>query len=245
MNDAQTSRAGELVQANRRFYDSLWSAARLVHPDRFNTWPLVQTLLARTHRRLEIAPGLRPRLPILGTQFVDISLPALARLRDSGGHVALGAVTHLPLPSEAFDLVCVLDILEHVEDDERAWEQVARVATKGASVLISTPLHSAKWCGFDDFVGHYRRYDPPVLLGRLEKHGLIVEQSAVYGMQPRSSKLLDLGVWWMTHRRAQAMRWYNRIWMPLALRMEKPLVLVNGMTDLNAADEVLLVCRKK
>jgi hypothetical protein len=33
--------------------------------------------------------------------------------------------------------------------------------------------------------------------------------------------------------------------MPLALRLEKPLVLVDGLIDINAADEVLLVCRKK
>jgi len=30
---------------NRRFYDLLWSGARLVEPQRFNTWPLVRSLL--------------------------------------------------------------------------------------------------------------------------------------------------------------------------------------------------------
>src|SRR5665213_4367961 len=108
MSDSQTSRGVELVETNRRFYDSLWSKARLVTPNRFNTWPLIKSLLRQSHRRLEIAPGLRPRLPFAGTQFIDISIPALRQLRAAGGKVAMGAVTALPLASEAFDLVCAL-----------------------------------------------------------------------------------------------------------------------------------------
>ena len=55
----------ELRAANRQFYDPLWSEARLVGPERFNTWPLVTSLLAQSQRRIEVAPGLRPRLPIV------------------------------------------------------------------------------------------------------------------------------------------------------------------------------------
>src|SRR6185295_10084182 len=74
----------ELLEVNRRFYDPLWTDAHLVEPERFNTWPLVDSLLSRSLPRLEIAPGLRPRLPIDGTQFVDISMPAIAKLRARG-----------------------------------------------------------------------------------------------------------------------------------------------------------------
>jgi SAM-dependent methyltransferase len=244
MTLAKTNPAEALVEANRRFYDALWADAKLVDPDRFNTWPLVERLLATSPRRLEVAPGLRPRLPIARTHFVDISAPALDRLKERGGKVLVGPVTALPFANAAFDLVCALDIVEHVEDDQQAWAEVTRVAAAGAAVLISTPLHPEKWIKFDDFVGHYRRYQPAELLSRIESHGLSVEQSAVYGMQPKSSTILDLGMWWLTHRREQAMRWYNRVWMPLAVRFEKKLALVDGLIDLEKADEVLLVCRK-
>ena len=75
----------ELLERNRSYYDMLWSGARLIEPRRFNTWPLVQSLLPTAARRLEVAPGLRPRLPIEGTQFVDISAAAIAKLRERGG----------------------------------------------------------------------------------------------------------------------------------------------------------------
>ena len=71
----------ELLAANRSFYDPLWRDAQLVQPERFNTWPLVSGLASRVARRLEVAPGLRPRLPLADTQFADISVPALACLR--------------------------------------------------------------------------------------------------------------------------------------------------------------------
>jgi SAM-dependent methyltransferase len=234
----------ELVDDNRRFYDSLWSGSRLVNPDRFNTWPLVQSLLPVSGKRLEVAPGLRPRLPIEGTRFVDISEPALARLSEKGGLVTLAEVTALPFADGAFDLVCALDIIEHVDDEDGALAELSRVVSCGGAVLLSTPLHPSRWTTFDDFVGHKRRYEPPRLLSKLAEHHLVVESSAVFGMQPKSSLLLDMGMWWLTHNRERAMWWYNRAFMPLGLHFQKPLQLGPGMIPTDTVDEILVVCRR-
>jgi SAM-dependent methyltransferase len=234
----------ELLLANRRFYDSLWSDARLVAPERFNTWPLVSSLAASATRRLEVAPGLRPRLPLAGTCFADISAPALGKLRARGGQAVVGLVTALPFPNARFDLVCALDIIEHVDDDARALAELARVAAPGAVLLTSVPLHASHWTAFDDFVGHQRRYEPSAFIAKLREHGFALEQSAIYGMQPHSSRLLDLGAWFLTHQRARAMWWYNRVMMPLGVRFQKKLTLTSGMIDTEGVDEVFLVCRR-
>jgi len=234
----------ELLEINRRYYDALWSGARLMEAQRFNTWPLVASVLGE-RRRLEVAPGLRPRLPIDGTEFIDISAPALSMLQRRGGSVVRGTVTSLPYADGAFDLVCALDIIEHVDDDASAWSEIARVAAPNALLLLSVPLHAARWTAFDDFVGHKRRYEPAELAGKLKQHGLAVERSAIYGMQPHSSRLLDLGMWWLTHHRAWAMWWYNRVIMPLAAHFQSKLVLAPGMIDAHDVDEVFLVCRKE
>jgi len=235
----------ELLDANRRFYDMLWAGARLVEPQRFNTWPLVSSVLPRSGLQLEIAAGLRPRLPIEGTQFVDISGPALETLRGRGAKVVMATVSSLPFRTGAFDLVCALDIVEHVDDEDAALSEIARVATPAAVLLLSAPLHPSRWTAFDDFVGHRRRYEPERLLAKLAQHGLTVERSAVYGMQPRSSRLLDLGMWWLTHHRERAMWWYNRAFVPLGLRFQKRLELGRGMIDGTGVDEILLVCRRQ
>ena len=234
---------GELLDANRKYYNSLWSGARLVEPQRFNTWPLVESL-SSLGARLEIAPGLRPRLPLEGTEFVDISEPALAKLRERGASVTLSQVSALPFASDSFDLVCALDIVEHVDDEDGALSEITRVTKPGAVLLLSVPLHPSRWTPFDDFVGHRRRYEPERLAEKLTEHRLVVERSALYGMQPRSSRLLDLGMWWLTHRREQALWWYNRAFMPLGLRFQKKLDFHTGMMDAEQVDEVLMVCRK-
>ena len=81
--------------ANRTFYDALWSTGYLVAPHRFNTWPALSALAGGTTTRLEVGPGLRPRLPVRGTHFVDVSGPAVARLREGGGLATVSDVTTL------------------------------------------------------------------------------------------------------------------------------------------------------
>jgi SAM-dependent methyltransferase len=234
----------QLRDVNQQYYDALWRDARLVMPERFNTWPKVSALAAQAQQRLEVAPGLRPRLPIAGTEFIDISAPALAALAAHGGRVQQGSILELPFADGRFDLVCALDIVEHVDDDERALAELSRVAAAGATLLVSTPFFMAAWTPFDEFVGHRRRYEPEDFVAKLARHGFSIEHSAVYGMQPKSSKLLDLGMWYLTHRRERAMWWYNRVFMPLGLRAQKALDWQPGLLDTTGVDEALMICRK-
>lgn len=241
---ARDSRSNDdLIRANRGFYESLWADARLVEPQRFNTWPLVRELVAAAPRRLEVAPGLRPRLPLEDTCFIDLSHAALRQLRQRGANAAHGMIGALPCANASFDLVCALDILEHVADDEGALRELARVAAPGATVLLSVPLHQHAWTAFDEFVGHCRRYEPDRIMTLLAQHGFTIEQSAVYGMQPKSSRLLELGQWFLVHRRQRAMWWYNRVFMPLGVRFQKPLQWRAGLGDTQGVDELLLRCR--
>ena len=235
----------ELLETNRRFYNPLWRDARLVEPQAFNTWPLVSALVEQSPSRLEVAPGLRPRLPVEGTHFIDLSEPAVAKLRPRAASVALGSITALPFAGGIFDLVCAVDIVEHVDDEDGALSELSRVCKAGGALLIAVPLYPSRWTAFDDFVGHCRRYEPQRLLDKLGEYGFTVESSAVYGMQPKSSRLLDFGMWWLTHHRERAMWWYNRVMMPLGVRFQKKLSLQPGMLDATDVDEVLLVCRKR
>lgn len=233
------------LSANRHFYDALWSASYVVPPQRFNTWPLLSRLAASATARLEIGPGLRPRLPIAGTYFVDVSRPALSRLAARGGIATLGEITSLPFPDRTFEVVCAFDIVEHVEDDQQVFRELGRVARDEATIIFSVPLHPARWTAFDAVVGHVRRYDPDDLLAILEEHSFVLEQSAGFGMQPRSRWLLDFAVWGLTQRPIQAMRWYNGLLLPLGLLLQRRLVWAPGLIDVSRVDELLLVCGRR
>ena len=92
-------------------------------------------------------------------------------------------------------------------------------------------------------MGHRRRYEPSRLFSKLAQHGLGITHSAVFGMQPRSSVILDIGMWWLNHHRERAMRLYNRTLMPLGLRFQKALQLFPVIIATDEVDEILLVCR--
>lgn len=233
-----------LLDVNRRFYDALWRDAVLIAPQRFNTWPLVDALAARASRRLEVAPGLRPRLPVAGTAFADVSRPALRQLGAHGGLCVQALADALPFPDASFDLLCAFDIIEHIEADEAAVAELSRVSAPGATLLLSVPIHMAAWTPFDDFVGHHRRYETDALLALLGRHGFELRRSAAHGMQPKSTWLLKLGMWYLTHQRERAMWWYNRVFMRFALGAQPPLSPEPGLIDSEGVDTLLLECRK-
>lgn len=235
----------DVTAINRDFYDALWQRARVHRAEDFNTWPLVAKLLPTAPERLEIGPGLHPRLPIAGTHFVDLSTPAVERLGALGGSVVLGEITALPFAAQRFDLVVAFDVIEHVEDDRAACRELRRVLKPGGRLVMSVPLHAARWTEFDELVGHARRYDVAALRTLLAEHGLVVEQSAAFGMRPTNPRLLRHGMRWLTQHRATAMRWYNWVLMPLGLKFQKRLRFVPGWIDANEADGMVLVCRRE
>lgn len=62
------------------------------------------------------------------------------------------------------DLVLLMDVLEHVEDDAALLRGYADKVPKGSRFLISVPAFRFLWSGHDDFLEHRRRYT----LGQLE-----------------------------------------------------------------------------
>ena len=162
--------------------------------------------------------------------------PALGAWRNTAPLLVLGSHAW-NAPNKAGRLAC--------GPEDGALAEICRVAKPGAFILLSVPLHAARWTPFDDFVGHRRRYEPGDLATQLGKHRLAVERSAIFGMQPKSSRLLNLGMWWLTHQRERAMWWYNRAFMPMGLRFQKKLDFLPGMIETNDVDEILMVCRKR
>lgn len=230
---------------NRIFYDQLWSAAELTQPERFNTWPLISGLLGVSPQRLEIGPGLRPRLPISGSYFIDISPPVIEQLTMQGGIAAASDSARLPFKDQSFELVCAFDLIEHADNDRQLLGEVVRVLKDDGLFIFSVPLHARLWTEFDAFVGHVRRYDPDDLAALLAEHDLVLQRSAVYGMQPSSPRLINFGLWWLKHFRREALWWYNRLLLPLGIFFQKPLKFVDGLINGATVDEIILVCRKQ
>lgn len=84
------------------------------------------------------------------------------------------------------DVVLLLDVLEHVEDDEGFLSQLRRSPLVGAGtlLLITVPAHQRLFGSHDAFLRHYRRYDPQLLAERLAAAGFRVERAGEFFLLP-------------------------------------------------------------
>jgi SAM-dependent methyltransferase len=75
----------------------------------------------------------------------------------------------------SYDLVALLDVLEHVEEDQAALESLAKKLKAGGKILITVPAHPWMWSAHDEVNHHKRRYTRKTLRAAIEKAGLHVE----------------------------------------------------------------------
>jgi len=73
-------------------------------------------------------------------------------------HLLQGSILDLKFDDNSFDLVCAFDVIEHVEDDSKAANEMIRVAKKDGYVFISVPAFKSLWSRHDLINHHYRRY---------------------------------------------------------------------------------------
>jgi hypothetical protein len=80
-------------------------------------------------------------------------------------------------PSSRADVLLLLDVLEHVEDDVAFLDALVRENThSGSIVLVSVPAWSALFTAHDTQLAHFRRYSPASAAKLLERSGLEVEK---------------------------------------------------------------------
>jgi hypothetical protein len=76
-------------------------------------------------------------------------------------------------PARTFDVVLMLDVLEHVDDDRTfLTEMVKGCVAEGGLVLLSVPAWPLLFSRHDTFLGHHRRYTPAACDRVLEASGL-------------------------------------------------------------------------
>lgn len=88
------------------------------------------------------------------------------------GDVRKGDIHAMPFAPASFELVLATDIIEHVEDDEAALAEIARVLVPGGIALITVPTFPSLW-GLQDRVAHHkRRYRLRRLVAAIRRAGL-------------------------------------------------------------------------
>ncbi|MDR6853093.1 SAM-dependent methyltransferase [Sphingomonas sp. BE123] len=129
-------------------------------------------------RILEIGCGTGHNLPMLGA-FGTVDAIEIDEAARTVASARLGKpVGSAPLPDLTgvaegqYDLIAVLDVVEHVEDDVAALAGMAKRLKPGGKILITVPAHQWMWSAHDVVNHHKRRYSKASLTAALDKAGL-------------------------------------------------------------------------
>lgn len=137
-----------------------------------------EVVLPANPRILEIGCGTGHNLDMLnrfGTVDaleLDDDARALAAKR-LGRAVLPARLPELPaLPAAPYDLIALLDVLEHVDDDRGALRTIAGQLAPDGTLLLTVPQHQWMWTGHDVANHHFRRYSKASLRAVFEGSGL-------------------------------------------------------------------------
>lgn len=85
-------------------------------------------------------------------------------------------------PSEKFDLIVMLDVLEHLEHPVESLKALRSHLRKGGKLLVTVPANPWLWSAHDTHHHHYRRYTARSLRTHAIKGGFKVSFLSPYNM---------------------------------------------------------------
>jgi SAM-dependent methyltransferase len=80
-----------------------------------------------------------------------------------------------PFEDKRFDLIVLLDVLEHIEDDVNAIRALHSLLKKDGYVLITVPAHRWLWSSHDLLHQHHRRYKKKQLCSLITSAGFSLD----------------------------------------------------------------------
>lgn len=88
----------------------------------------------------------------------------------------------LLLGEQKYDLICLFDVLEHVEEDEATLTVIRRHLAPGGRAVITVPAYQALFGPHDVALHHKRRYERAALAEKLRQAGFVVEKLSFMNM---------------------------------------------------------------
>lgn len=125
----------------------------------------------------------------LGYQLTaaELYLAGLKNLQKRLPEVELVQLNILKMPfTGAYDAIGAFDVIEHIEDDEIALQNLYQALRPGGYLFLSVPQYKFLWSYTDDYSGHKRRYTRHSLFPKLRRQGFEISywNSYVFSLFP-------------------------------------------------------------
>jgi 2-polyprenyl-3-methyl-5-hydroxy-6-metoxy-1,4-benzoquinol methylase len=113
-------------------------------------------------------------LQLSGLEYSVATLAQAGRRVGTAADLRQGSILDLPFSSETQDVCVCLEVLEHIDDDERAVRELWRVLKPGGLLIASVP-YTYYWKQYKQWIGHFRHYTKRSFSTLLEEAGFDVE----------------------------------------------------------------------
>jgi SAM-dependent methyltransferase len=157
--------------------DHWWFRARRDILDR-----AVERFVGETGLSLTVGVGITREAEMLAkrTKLVAIDRAAIVPRCLTVALPAQADAVALPFASGVFDAVFIFDVLEHVEEEDRALAEIHRVLRPGGSLLVTVPAFMFLYGLQDEVSEHKRRYRLKPLTGLLSRSGFEVSYATYF-----------------------------------------------------------------
>ena len=86
---------------------------------------------------------------------------------------------NLPVDGQ-FDMIFMLDVLEHIEDEHDALIAVKKLVRDDGRLFLTVPAYQWLWSDHDESNQHFRRYSKSQIISVLEQQGFKVEYCSYF-----------------------------------------------------------------
>jgi SAM-dependent methyltransferase len=103
--------------------------------------------------------------------LAEIARRASAHGEHGGPLLVVADIIRLPFTDSLFASATTAETLEHIPDDARAVQELARVLQPGGILAGTVPAGPSQWSDWDEWAGHLRRYTRDQVTDLLSRAG--------------------------------------------------------------------------
>ena len=180
--------------------------------------------------------------------LTDTDASMLAHLKNKFSHLNDVSVNFLDItqpPPEhlvgSFQTVIGINVLEHVEDDERALFHLGTVLKPSGRLLLLVPAKKWAYTDLDRQLGHFRRYEKKELAEKLAKASFHIEKLYYFNIIGLMSWIIRDKIQRSGGLRPYQISSFDSI-VPLLKRVESKVSMPVGISLIAIAQKIELQC---
>lgn len=121
-----------------------------------------------------------PSACVIGSDVVKDPLYRLAT-RLPGVPLIRFDLLQCPLPDQSVDVLIMLNVLEHIEDDVGALQRAFNLLKPGGVLIVEVPAGKYLYDAYDAELQHFRRYRAPEIADKLTSVGFLLRRRSHLG----------------------------------------------------------------